>query len=201
MCSSAFCLIPSHILFSYALSQLFLLKCKITSCFTYLLCYCILIKWTIFCNSAFKFHSYLFLQGIQIESLLDDKDEEASSSPTGQCTETEEFRSLLRQQKVLNTLTEQALRKSQPLVISNINKEKAELMTAEDLKGLAKIEQLFLQVLSMCIFPGGVVVDVPCIDSSPQSPEGIGPFNGKNSSPAAGSAIPETDLPEIVSME
>ena len=80
----------------------------------------------------------LFLQGIQIESLLDDKDEEACSSPTGQCPEVEEFRSLLRQQKVLNTLTEQALRKSQPLVISNLNHEKAELLTAEDLKGDAR---------------------------------------------------------------
>ncbi|KAK3162717.1 hypothetical protein QOZ80_1BG0092860 [Eleusine coracana subsp. coracana] len=137
-------------------------------------------------------------EGIQIESLLDDKDEEAGSSPTGQCTETEEFRSLLRQQKVLNTLTEQALRKSQPLVISNINNEKAQLMMAEDLKGLAKIEQLCLQVLSMRICPGGAVVGVPCIDSSPPTTEGIDQSNGKTSSPAAASAIPETDLPEIV---
>ncbi|KAG8054355.1 hypothetical protein GUJ93_ZPchr0001g31949 [Zizania palustris] len=49
-------------------------------------------------------------EGIQIESLLDDKDEEASSSAPGQCAEVEEFRALLRQQKALNTLTEQALR-------------------------------------------------------------------------------------------
>ena len=88
-----------------------------------------------------------FLQGIQIESLLDDKDEEASSSPTSQCAEVEEFRSLLRQQRVLNILTEQALRKSQPLIISNLNHEKAELLTAEDLKGTTKIEQLCLQVI------------------------------------------------------
>jgi chromatin assembly factor 1 subunit A len=132
---------------------------------------------------------------------LDDKDEEASTSPTGQCTETEELRSILCQQKVLNTLTEQALRKSQPLVIPNINNEKAKLLNAKDLKGLAKIEQLCLHVLSMRICPGGVVVDVPCIDSSPQSAEGIDQSNGKNSSPAAASAIPEMDLTEIVSME
>ncbi|XP_062228383.1 chromatin assembly factor 1 subunit FSM-like [Phragmites australis] len=137
-------------------------------------------------------------EGIQIESLLDDKDEEASSSPTGQSTEEEEFRFLLRQQKALNTLTEQALRKSQPLVISNINNEKAELLTAGDLKGLAKIEQLCLQVLSMCIYPGGAVVDVPVIDSSSANAEGINQSNVKISSPAAASAIPETDLPEIV---
>ncbi|TVU36196.1 hypothetical protein EJB05_18118 [Eragrostis curvula] len=137
-------------------------------------------------------------EGIQIESLLDDKDEETSCSPTGQCTETEEFRSLLRQQKVLSTLTEQALRKSQPLVISNINNEKAKLMTAEDLKGLAKIEQLCLQVLSMRICPGGAVIDVPCIDSSPPIMEGINQSNVKNSSPPTASAIPETDLPEFV---
>lgn len=145
----------------------------------------------------------LFLQGIQIESLLDDKDEEAISSPTGQCTEVEEFRSLLRQQKVLNTLTEQALRKSQPLVISNLNHEKAELLTAEDIKGTAKVEQLCLQVLSMRICPGGVIVDVPTIDNSSASAEEINQCNVKNGSPgsASASAIPETDLPEIVSIE
>ncbi|KAK8454227.1 hypothetical protein SEVIR_5G418500v4 [Setaria viridis] len=139
-------------------------------------------------------------EGIQIESLLDDKDEEAISSPTGQCTEVEEFRSLLRQQKVLNTLTEQALRKSQPLVISNLNHEKAELLTAEDIKGTAKVEQLCLQVLSMRICPGGVIVDVPTIDNSSASAEEINQCNVKNGSPgsASASAIPETDLPEIV---
>ncbi|KAG2593530.1 chromatin assembly factor 1 subunit FSM-like isoform X2 [Panicum virgatum] len=137
-------------------------------------------------------------EGIQIESLLDDKDEEACSSPTGQCPEVEEFRSLLRQQKVLNTLTEQALRKSQPLVISNLNHEKAELLTAEDLKGTTKVEQLCLQVLSMRICPGGAVVDVPSIDNSSASAEEINQSNVKNGSPASASAIPETDLPEIV---
>ncbi|KAG2602555.1 hypothetical protein PVAP13_5KG696100 [Panicum virgatum] len=137
-------------------------------------------------------------EGIQIESLLDDKDAEACSSPTGQCTEVEEFRSLLRQQKVLNTLTEQALRKSQPLVISNLYHEKAELLTAEDLKGTAKVEQLCLQVLSMRICLGGAVVDVPSIDNSSASAEEINQSNVKNGSPASASAIPETDLPEIV---
>ncbi|KAF8664866.1 hypothetical protein HU200_054176 [Digitaria exilis] len=136
-------------------------------------------------------------EGIQIENILDDKDEEASSSPTGQCTEVEEFRSLLRQQKVLNTLTEQALRKSQPLVISNLNNEKAQLLSAEDLKGAAKVEQLCLQVLSMRICPGGRAVDMPTIDNT-ASAEEINQSNVKNCSPTSASAIPETDLPEIV---
>ncbi|KAJ1286625.1 hypothetical protein BS78_03G366600 [Paspalum vaginatum] len=137
-------------------------------------------------------------EGIQIESLLGDKDEEASSSPTGQCTEVEEFRTLLRQQKVLNTLTEQALRKSQPLIIHNLNHEKAVLLAAEDLKGTAKIEQLCLQVLSMRISPGCAVVDVPIIDSSSASAEETNQSNVSNGSPVAASAILETDLPEIV---
>lgn len=137
-------------------------------------------------------------EGIQIESLLDDKEEEANSSPNGQCTEVEEFRSLLRQQRVLNTLTEQALRKSQPLIICNLNHEKAELLTAEDLKGTEKIEQLCLQVLSMRICPGGAIVDVPLTDSSSATVEEINQPNVKNGSPEAASAIPETDLPEFV---
>lgn len=137
------------------------------------------------------------MQGIQIESLLDDKDE-ASSSPPDQCAEVEEFRALLRQQKVLNTLTEQALRKSQPLVISNLTHEKAELLTAGDLKGTSKIEQLCLQVLSMRICPGGATIDLPVIDSSSANAEETNQLNVK-SSPAAASAIPDTDLAEIVS--
>uniref|UniRef100_A0A0E0N678 Chromatin assembly factor 1 subunit FSM n=1 Tax=Oryza rufipogon TaxID=4529 RepID=A0A0E0N678_ORYRU len=135
-------------------------------------------------------------EGIQIESLLDDKDE-ASSSPPDQCAEVEEFRALLRQQKVLNTLTEQALRKSQPLVISNLTHEKAELLTAGDLKGTSKIEQLCLQVLSMRICPGGATIDLPVIDSSSANAEETNQLNVK-SSPAAASAIPDTDLAEIV---
>ncbi|KAL5221591.1 hypothetical protein ABZP36_026304 [Zizania latifolia] len=136
-------------------------------------------------------------EGIQIESLLDDKDEEAASSAPGQCTEVEEFRALLRQQKVLNTLTEQALRKSQPLVISNITHEKAELLAAGDLKGTAKIEQLCLQVLSMRICPGGATFDAPVIDSSSASAQETDQLNLK-SSPAAASAIQDMDLAEIV---
>ncbi|KAM0887653.1 hypothetical protein ACQ4PT_028877 [Festuca glaucescens] len=133
--------------------------------------------------------------GIQIESLLDDKDDEASSLPPSQCPEIEEFRTLLRQQKVLNNLTEQALRKSQPLVISKLTHEKAELLTAQDLMGTSKVEQLCLQVLSMRICPGGGVVDVPVIDNSATSEE-TNQSNAK-SSPAA-SSILDTDLPEIV---
>ncbi|XP_051205182.1 chromatin assembly factor 1 subunit FSM [Lolium perenne] len=135
-------------------------------------------------------------EGIQIEGLLDDdKDDEASSLPPSQCPEIEEFRTLLRQQKVLNNLTEQALRKSQPLVISNLAHEKAELLTAQDLMGTSKVEQLCLQVLSMRICPGGGVVDVPVIDSSAIAEE-TNQSNAK-SSPAA-SSILDTDLPEIV---
>ncbi|KAM0905944.1 hypothetical protein ACQ4PT_016962 [Festuca glaucescens] len=136
-------------------------------------------------------------EGIQIESLLDDdKDDEASSLPPSQCPEIEEFRTLLRQQKVLNNLTEQALRKSQPLVISNLAHEKAELLTAHDLMGTSKVEQLCLQVLSMRICPGGGVVDVPVIDSSATAEE-TNQTNAK-SSPSAASSILDTDLPEIV---
>ncbi|KAF7067026.1 hypothetical protein CFC21_072945 [Triticum aestivum] len=136
-------------------------------------------------------------EGIQVESLLDEKADDASSLPMSQCPEVEEFRTLLRQQKVLNTLTEQALRKSQPLVISNLAHEKADLLTAQDLKGSSKIEQLCLQVLSMRICPGGGVVDVPAIDSSSAASEETNQSNAK-SSPAAASSVLDTDLQEIV---
>ncbi|CAM0911574.1 unnamed protein product [Alopecurus aequalis] len=135
-------------------------------------------------------------EGIQIESLLTDKDDDASSLPPSQCPEIEEFRTLLRQQKVLNNLTEQALRKSQPLVISNLTHEKAELLTAQDLMGTSKVEQLCLQVLSMRICPGGGVVHVP-VNNSSATAEETNQSNVK-SSPTAASSILDTDLPEIV---
>jgi chromatin assembly factor 1 subunit A len=87
-------------------------------------------------------------------------------------------------------LTEQALRKSQPLIISNLNHEKVELLIAEDLKGTTKIEQLCLQVISMCICPGCAVVDVPPTDSSSATVEEISQPNLNNGSPGDASSIP-----------
>ena len=87
-------------------------------------------------------------------------------------------------------MTEQVLRKRQPLIISNLNHGKTELLTAEDLKGTTKIEQLCLQVISMCICPGCAIVDVPPTNSSSVTVEEISQPNLNNGSPRDASAIP-----------
>jgi chromatin assembly factor 1 subunit A len=87
-------------------------------------------------------------------------------------------------------LTEQVLRKRQPLIISNLNHGKTELLTVEDLKGTTKIEQLCLQVISMCICPGCAIVDVPPTNSSSVTVEEISQPNLNNGSPGDASAIP-----------
>lgn len=71
-----------------------------------------------------------------------------------------EFRQLLQQHKILCNLTEKALRKSQPFILSNLNHEKCKLLNAEDLVGSAKVEQICLQALCMQAFPGGSIIEV-----------------------------------------
>ncbi|KAL5783773.1 hypothetical protein ACOSP7_008802 [Xanthoceras sorbifolium] len=64
---------------------------------------------------------------------------------------------LFRQQKHLHNLTEQALRKNQPLIILNLMHEKIPLLTAENLSGTSKMEQTCLQALSMRPFHGDLI--------------------------------------------
>ncbi|WCJ38906.1 Chromatin assembly factor 1 subunit FAS1 [Euphorbia peplus] len=74
-------------------------------------------------------------EGVQVDRMeIDSVAEEARGSPDcNQDLESEEFCKLLKQQKILNNLTESALRKNQPLIISNLMHEKLHLLEAEDL--------------------------------------------------------------------
>lgn len=100
----------------------------------------------------------MLAQGVQVDKMDCDVTAEEFKSPLG--VESEEFCGLLRQQKYLNKLTERALKKNQPLIISNLMREKAYMSTAEDLVGIPKLEQMFLQALSMRVFPGSSLIEI-----------------------------------------
>ncbi|KAL0403392.1 UNVERIFIED_CONTAM: Chromatin assembly factor 1 subunit FAS1 [Sesamum radiatum] len=88
----------------------------------------------------------------EVES--DDLVEEVRNLPNSeQQVQSEEFCTLLRQQKYLKNLTEHALKKNQPLIILNLMHEKTTSL-AEELTGTEKLERMCLQTLSMRPLPG-----------------------------------------------
>lgn len=123
--------------------------------------------------------------------------DEAKSSPG---LESEEFCALLRQQKYLNNLTEHALRKNQPLIISNLMHEKTSLLTAEDLTGTPRLEQMCLQALSMRLFPGGSPAEIS-LDNVEDDDQEDCPSSGKGRTTPNSTviAISDSDLHAVVS--
>ncbi|TYG37052.1 hypothetical protein ES288_D13G111200v1 [Gossypium darwinii] len=105
-------------------------------------------------------------EGVQVDRMESDVPVQdiQSSHISEQDGWNEEFSALLRQQKCLNNITEQALRKNQVLIILNLLHEKASLLMAEDLNGTPKLEQTCLQALSMRAYPGGHSIEIS-IDS------------------------------------
>ncbi|KAJ0972257.1 hypothetical protein J5N97_020216 [Dioscorea zingiberensis] len=114
--------------------------------------------------------------------------------------ETEEFRALLRHQKYLYSLTEHALKKGQPLIISNLMHDKVQLPMAEDLTGTAKLEQICLQAICMRACSGGSVVDLSANNGQLNTDNEISHLQKDSfSSPMASiPAIQDADLPEFV---
>lgn len=141
-------------------------------------------------------------QGVQVDEMgTDPTDEEAKSSPGCRTQfETEECCILLRQQKHLHHLTERALRKNQPLIILNLMHEKVPFLVAEDLNGTPKLEQMCLQALSMCAFPGEPLMEISVTSNSQEDKE-VCLSNSKGSTPPVsnGMAIADSDLPKFVS--
>lgn len=143
------------------------------------------------------------MQGVQIDRMASDAaDDEVISSPSCmQEVEGEEFRVLLRQQKYLHDLTEHALRRNQPLIISNLMHEKAALIMGEDLSGAPKLEQICLQALSMRSCPGGTSIEVGDPVSSTEDKEFCYSQDRTNTPPAVpAAAILDLDMREVVSL-
>ncbi|XP_057512130.1 chromatin assembly factor 1 subunit FAS1-like [Actinidia eriantha] len=115
--------------------------------------------------------------------------------------ESDETCVLLRQQKYLHNLTEHALRKNQPLVISNLMHEKASLLMTEEIAGTPKLEQTCLQALSMRLFPGGPTIEISIDITLQEEDQDTCTINSKDSTTpmATTPAISDSDLPQIVS--
>ncbi|XP_048436592.1 chromatin assembly factor 1 subunit FAS1-like isoform X3 [Pyrus x bretschneideri] len=142
-------------------------------------------------------------EGVQVDRMETDTTfEETRSSPRiKQDLESEKFSILLRQQKYLGNLTERALQKNQPLIISNLAHDKVSLLKAEDLNGTLKLEQMCLQALSMHVFPGRSHVEIS-VDGIQEDNQEVCLLSGSRciKSTSAVTAIPESDLPTIVSV-
>nr|QKZ93426.1 FAS1 [Vuralia turcica] len=140
-------------------------------------------------------------EGAQVDRMKKDIDfEGADSSPSCKDDiESEEFCTLLRQQKYLNNLTEQALRKNQPLLITNLIHDKEFLLLGHNLSGTPKLEQMYLQALSMCMIPGSTHIEISIDKMQDEDREAFLSTGKGGATPISDvAAIPESDLPIIV---
>lgn len=141
------------------------------------------------------------MQGVQVDK-VESHDEEGSkilSSP--QEGPGEEFVVLLRQQKYLHNLTEQALKKNKPLIILNLMHEKAPLLLADELAGNEKVEQICLGALTICSFPGHSSIPISNCDDVVEGDSEACPSGSKASIPqvASSAALADSDFHQIVS--
>ncbi|XP_047332081.1 chromatin assembly factor 1 subunit FAS1-like [Impatiens glandulifera] len=142
-------------------------------------------------------------EGIQISEMESDcKMNEAGGLPRGKMDPEKEQKMhlFLRQQKHMQKLTDHALRRNQPFIISNLKHEKASIMMAEGLIGTSKLEQLCLRALSIYQFPGGLCISA--VDDELEKDDEIFRLSMNNESSTSSpkmSALSELELREIVS--
>lgn len=127
--------------------------------------------------------------------------EGANSSPSCKDDiETEEFCALLRQQKYLTNLTEHALRKNQPLIISNLVSDKEFLLMDHNISSTPKLEQMCLQALSMYVIPGSSYIELTTDRMQDEDQHACPSTSKGGATPMSGvAAISDSDLPIIVS--
>lgn len=125
--------------------------------------------------------------------------EGAGNSTRCKDIESEEFCSVLRQQKYLNNLTEHALRRNQPLVIPNFPRDKDCLLLSHNLSGTPKLELTCLQALSMRLIPGSSCIEIS-LDEIQDEDQEASLSTGKSAAlNYVMAAIPDPDLAIIVS--
>ncbi|XP_050911967.1 chromatin assembly factor 1 subunit FAS1 [Lathyrus oleraceus] len=142
-------------------------------------------------------------EGAQLDRMdTDVSHAEADNSPCSKDDiEAEEFCALLRQQKYLNNLTEHALRKNNPVIIPNFVLDKDPSLLDHNISGIPKQELMCLQALSMYTIPGGSYIELELsTDKIQDEDQEASPSTGKGAAtpPSDLAAIPETDLPIIV---
>lgn len=141
-------------------------------------------------------------EGVQEDRMECESSVEARNSPSCKQVESEELCVFIRQQKHLHNLTERALRKNWPLIISNLMHEKVPLILTEDLIGTQEFEQTCLLALSMRVFPGCPSIEISVGDDvQEENLEASSSSCKGNTIPVAtATAILDSDLPQIVSV-
>ncbi|XP_051121861.1 chromatin assembly factor 1 subunit FAS1 [Andrographis paniculata] len=133
------------------------------------------------------------------EMECDDLDEEVRGQPsTEQTVQSEEFCTLLRQQKYLNSLTEHALKKNKPLIILNLMHDKTSLLPVTELSGAEKLERMCLQALSMCPLPGFSDAEIS-ISIDVKEDQEASSYKLGTAPPETPAAILDSNLPTLVS--
>ncbi|XP_073125630.1 chromatin assembly factor 1 subunit FAS1 isoform X2 [Henckelia pumila] len=139
-------------------------------------------------------------EGMQDDEMESDEYyEEVRNVPSSeQPVQSEEFVTMLHQQKYLNNLTEHALKKNQPLIILNLMHEKTVLFSDEELSGVEKLERMCLQTLSVRPIPGLPSVDIT--NESEAVAEDLEKSSSKTSVTTLGTgvALQDADLPQII---
>ncbi|KAE9617704.1 hypothetical protein Lal_00018595 [Lupinus albus] len=141
-------------------------------------------------------------EGAEVDRLETHIDIEGPDNPPS-CKddlESEVFCTLLRQQKYLNNLTEHALRKNQPLIITNLTHDMEFLSMDHNLNGTPKLELVCLQALSMLLISGSSPIIEISMDKIQDEDQEACLSGGKAvATPTSVMAgIPESDLPIIV---
>ncbi|EOA33749.1 hypothetical protein CARUB_v10019943mg [Capsella rubella] len=141
-------------------------------------------------------------EGVQVDRMdTDPSEQDASTSSCKQDQESQEFCALLQQQKHLQSLTDHALKKTQPLIICNLTHEKVPLMAAKDLEGTQKVEQICLRALMVRAFPWTSLIEISINDMEDEDQE-TSKLSCSQSTPPSNSkakSIPDSDLITVVS--
>ncbi|CAH2065585.1 unnamed protein product [Thlaspi arvense] len=140
-------------------------------------------------------------EGVQVDRMdIDPSEQDASSTPSKQDQESQEFRALLHQQKHLQSLTDHALTKTQPLIISNLTHEKVSLLSSKDLEGTQKMEQICLRALVVRAFPwSSSLIEISIDSSQGEDQETRKSYSQSTPPPSRARSIPDSDLLTVVS--
>lgn len=103
---------------------------------------------------------------------------------------------LMQSTKAISSFTEHALRKDRPLVVSNLDHRKVDLLIAKDTTGIHTVEKLCLQALCRMTYPGGPIIDVPTDTACD-----VQKFcQAKKRTPVTSKYISDIDMPDFVEL-
>ncbi|XP_010551385.1 PREDICTED: chromatin assembly factor 1 subunit FAS1-like [Tarenaya hassleriana] len=134
-------------------------------------------------------------EGVQVDRMeTDPPAQDDFSLASKQDQESQEFRAMLHRERHLSGLTEQALKKCQPLIICNLMHDKTPFLTAKEVDGPQKTEQICLQALATKPFPGSPLIEIMINNTEGEDQEvGNSPCS-YSTPPSSSNAKPMLDL-------